>query len=261
MDCSNAMDRLIECLLTQKPPESAVPDEVVAHIAGCRACIEELDALSSALTGEPSALQAETDRLLFGESPNYNSFEEWFRLQHGEAAPFAEVAAPAKVSLWQDLTQELHRLITEIPILIGKTAASFGQLPPLLAPQLAPVGVYRTRASISATGEGEALGELLELPHAEANLVLKIHRGPVFDGKGTLVLEVGAIRPPQPIAEARVTLRDEDGGLLEGTSTDADGLAFFRELDLGKYIIQVEHVGQTWEFAVTLQELRGPCIS
>jgi hypothetical protein len=58
-----------------------------------------------------------------------------------------------------------------------------------------------------------------------------------------------------------VTLRDEGGGLQEGTSTDEDGLALFRELDLGKYIIQVERAGQTWEFAVTLQELRGPGIA
>jgi len=79
--------------------------------------------------------------------------------------------------------------------------------------------------------------------------------GPVFDGKGTLVLEIGTIAPPQPSEQVKVALRDEDGVLLESMPTDEDGLAFFRKLDFGKYIIQVEHAGQTWEFAVTLNPL------
>ena len=68
MDCSNAIDRLIEYLLTRKPAELDVADDigpdVIGHIAGCRACIEELDAISSALTGEPSTLKEEADELL-----------------------------------------------------------------------------------------------------------------------------------------------------------------------------------------------------
>ena len=305
MDCSKAIDQLIERLLTWKPPQPAVPDQVVAHIAGCRACIEELDALSSALTGEPSTLKVETDKLLtlrqaqgtacqecldalgmyvedqvagedvakhypkvahhlqscagcreqynmlyelmqqeaagaFGEPPSYMDFGEWFRRQRTAA------------DLWEQPIQNLHRLMTDILILIGKTAASFGRLPSPLAPQLVPVGVYRKRAPIPTTEEREAFVELLELPHAEANLVIKFSMGPVVEGKGTLVLEVGTIRPPQPIAEAKVTLRDEDGMLLESTPTDEDGLALFRELDVGKYIIQVEYAGQTWMLPVTL---------
>lgn len=153
---------------------------------------------------------------------------------------------------------ELRRLVAEVPILIGETVASFGQLPPPLAPRLVPAGAYRKREPIpGAEKEEEEVVELLEIPHRDDNLVIRLRLGPVFDGKGTLVLEVGTLEPSQPIEQAKVTLRDEDGGLLEGTPTDEDGLAFFRELDLGKYIVQVEHAGQTWEFGVTLAPVVG----
>lgn len=296
MECPDVIDQLIEHLLTREPREPAVPEELVSHIAGCRRCIEELDAISSVLTGEASTLREEADKLLtcqecldalgayvedevagedvaaryprverhlqscsscreqydllhelvqqeaagaFGEAPSYMTFEEWFQRQ--EQAP-----------LWQELARELRRLMTEIPIRVAETTASFGQLPPPLTPQLVPAAAYRNKELLPTAEEGEELIEVLELPHREANLVIRVRMGPVFDGKGTLVLEVSTIEPSQPIEQAKVTLRDEDGGLLEGAPTDEDGLASFRELDIGKYTIQVEHAGQTWEFGVTL---------
>jgi hypothetical protein len=67
-----------------------------------------------------------------------------------------------------------------------------------------------------------------------------------------LALAVNTIVPPQPIAQARVTLRDADGALLEGAVTGEDGVVLFRDLELGAYLIRAEHAGQAWEFPLSL---------
>jgi hypothetical protein len=307
------MNRLIEHLVARTSRGLEVPDEVKMHIAGCRACIEELNAISTALTGQPSTLKDTASQFLtceecqhalpayiegriagenvaalysgveqhlqgcaacreryetlyevmqaeaagaFDEPPHYMTFEEEFRLQSPEQAAAAESAAEAIGAMWQQLAGDVHQLMADIPILIGKTIASFGSLPIPLAPRLVPVGVYRKKETPTAEKEEEFV-ELLELPHPEANLVIKLSMSSVSDGKGTLVLQVGTIASPRLIPQAKATLRDADDVLLESTPTDKDGLAVFRDLDTGKYNVLVEHAGQTWKFSVNLRPWPG----
>lgn len=69
MKCSDVVDQLVEHLLTRQPATPVVPDEIMAHIVGCPSCIAELDAISSALTGKPSRLREQADRLLGPQQP------------------------------------------------------------------------------------------------------------------------------------------------------------------------------------------------
>ncbi len=150
--------------------------------------------------------------------------------------------------LWKQTAEGLHRLAATIPVLIDRAGASFGVLAAPLTVQLAPIPVYRDKRPRAPAEEARDFLELLALPHPEANLMLKVSLGPVFEDRGVLALAAGTIDPPQPIAQARVTLRDADGTLLEGASTGADGVVLFRDLDIGEYLIRVEYAEKAWEF-------------
>ena len=157
-----------------------------------------------------------------------------------------------EADLWQQAAQGLYRLAAVIPVLIGRAAASFGALASPLTVQLAPIPVYRQKKPLAPAEEARDFAEILDLPHPETNVTLKVSLGPVFDGKGVLALAVNTIVPPHPIAQASVTLRDADGALLEGAFTGEDGVVLFRDLELGAYLIRAEHAGQAWEFPLSL---------
>lgn len=168
------------------------------------------------------------------------------------ASPRGAFRRGPESDLWQQAAQGVHRLAVAIPVLIGRAAASFGALAAPLTVQLAPVPVYRHKTPLAPAEEARDFAELLELPHPETNATLRLSLGPVFEGRGSLALAVNTIEPSQPIAQARVTLRDADGALLEGAFTGADGVVLFRDLDVGEYLVRVECAGQVWEFPLSL---------
>lgn len=167
------------------------------------------------------------------------------------ARPGEALRRDAESDLWQQAAQGVHRLAAAIPVLIDRAAASFGALAASLTVQPAPVPVYRRRTP-QAPAAARDFAELLELPHPETNTTLRLSLGPVFAGRGSLALAVNTIEPSQPIAQARVTLREADGALLEGAFTGEDGVVLFRDLEVGEYLIRAEHAGQAWEFPLSL---------
>lgn len=90
----------------------------------------------------------------FGPLPGYPSFTEVMQTQN---------------PLWQKMMDDLFALAHEITIRIG-AAARFGDLPALLQPQLAPAPVLRTTKHL-------APAQQLELPHSEANLLIRLAVG------------------------------------------------------------------------------------
>ena len=178
----------------------------------------------------------------------------------GHAAPLP-AASPGETfrravesDLWQQAARGVYRLTRAIPVLIGQVAAAFGALAAPLTVQLAPVPLYRSKRPFDTAEEARDFIELLELPHRETNVTLKVSLGPVYEGLGSLALALKHDPAPQPIAQARVTLRDADGVLLEGAFTGEDGVVLFRDLDAGAYLIRAEHAGQAWEFPLSLAQ-------
>lgn len=196
----------------------------------------------------------------------------WGRPAAAEHAETQAAARPEEVSLrkevplqslpsglWQGAMEGMVRLAAAIPVLIGRAGATFGALAAPLTVQLAPVPVYRDKRSLAPTEETRDFREVLELPHHDFNMTIKLSLGPVFGDKGSgrcqvsVALAVNQIAPPEPIAQARVTLRDAGGGLLEGASTGDDGVVLFRDLEVGGYLIRVEHAGRALELQLVLQ--------
>lgn len=233
---------------------------VVRHLAACPHCAAahaSLAHLFSLAQGESGAAPSSYPR------PDLSFLRDREPSARGAAAmqePAGSLpaATPGKIflsipeaDLWQQAVQGLHRLAAVIPVLIGRAGASFGALAAPLTVQLTPVPVYRGKGSLVPAEEARDFRELVELPHPETNVTLKVSIGPVFQGQGSLALAVNKIDPPQPIAQARITLRDADGALLEGASTGDDGVVLFRDLDIGEYLIRVEHGERAWEFPLT----------
>jgi hypothetical protein len=230
-ECLARLDPYVEEWLAGVDLASRYP-MVAAHLASCPACREQAELLYELLQGESQSA---------AETPSYLSFERWFQEHHAEE-PVAGRAA--QTGMWEQVAQGRHRLAAEITVVMEGGKAFFANLVTALTPQLAPATLYRNAST--------AGGALLELPHAVANLVVKVQLGPVVENMGTVVIEIGTITPPQPIAQARVNLRDDQESLLEAAQSDADGFVIFRQLEAGKYGIQVEHADQVWNFAVTL---------
>ena len=276
-DCREVIEAF-EAILNDPAAHGPEIGEMLAHVGTCPACRERASQLARLL----AAGTADEDVLTCGECeellPGYLAAEslggaaevEWSRVvRHLAACPHCAAAmqepagslpaaTPGKIflsipeaDLWQQAVQGLHRLAAVIPVLIGRAGASFGALAAPLTVQLAPVPVYRGKGSLVPAEEARDFRELVELPHPETNVTLKVSIGPVFQGQGSLALAVNKIDPPQPIAQARITLRDADGALLEGASTGDDGVVLFRDLDIGEYLIRVEHGERAWEFPLT----------
>lgn len=173
----------------------------------------------------------------------------------GAARALDQILQRPGVTWWQRMTEHLHRLTVEIPILVQETTAAFGNLPSGLAPQLTLVASLRTKSATDARATNAI--ELLTLPAPAADLQIKVSTGAVVNHQSTLIVQLETLMH-QPIAHARTTLRDGNGSLLEQRATDADGLVIFGELAPAKYNIQIKQAEQTLEFSVTLVASPNP---
>ena len=114
-------------------------------------------------------------------------------------------------------------------------------------------GLPSDKTPLAPAEEARDFAELLELaPPRDQHAHSRSVSDRFSKAKAALALAVNTIEPPQPIAQARVTLRDADGALLEGAFTGDDGVVLFRDLDVGEYLIRVEYAGQAWEFPLSL---------
>ncbi|MBV7327525.1 hypothetical protein KFU94_04540 [Chloroflexi bacterium TSY] len=156
--------------------------------------------------------------------------------------------------IWRHVNETLYELNDELSIRISHTRTVFDELSTSLNAHLMPVPALAMRDQTSKDTELHAPNQLLELPHPEANLVIRLNIEPVMDGQGDLILEICSLSPSAPLEQVKVTLRDEDENLLESTSTDQNGLATFGDLESGKYTVLVEHESHRWHLTVTLKE-------
>lgn len=244
---------------------------VKRHLAACPHCTAAYASLADLVASaygesgaEPPYYPRPNLSFLQGSEPwaaGSATTPEWSpSVAHDASPPVVSFEAEGRphapeADLWQQAAQGLYRLAAVIPVLIGRAAASFGALTSPLTVQLAPVPIYRGTGQLAPAEEARDFAEILELPHPETNVTLKVSLGPVFEGKGVLALVVNTIVPLQPVARTRVTLRDADGGLLEGAFTDADGVVLFRDLEVGEYLIRAEYSGQAWEFPLSVAVL------
>jgi hypothetical protein len=153
-------------------------------------------------------------------------------------------------ALWQRLAGNVNRVVGAIHVLLDRTQTHFGALPGGLTPNLMPTPVQRGPQVSPAAQENFV--EILELPDPVANRLIRVRVASAQAGRGALLLEVHELAPLQSISQARVTLNDNNGELLESTATQPDGKVFFRDLDPGDYLIQVEHQGTTTELTIVL---------
>lgn len=194
-------------------------------------------------------LLGEAAQSVLGEAPHTMNFAQWFEQQRSSAAAQNETASAG--GLWRQISATVQRLAVEIPIHIGQVRTAFGELAGQLTPQFEPALTYRNRPAVS--NNDAELDQVLHLPIADANLVIRLRTGMVARGRGMMVVEINELAAPSPLAQVKVTLRDADGGLLESIATDEQGRAIFRDLIIGGYQLQVEHQARSWEASITLR--------
>lgn len=201
------------------------------HVLTCAGCRAEVDLLLALLTAEDAA-----------PAPAYANFESWFAQQGAGEAEMEEARGLGQ--LWQQVDRGAHQLLDEIGVRLDEARAIFATLPGGLQAQ--------TVSGLAFRSQGDATVQLVELPHPDANIMVRMRTGQVINQAGTLILEISTIEPLRPVSGVRITLRDGDGALLEASASDAQGQAIFDELEPGTYRFRIEHGAQTWIFSVNL---------
>lgn len=201
------------------------------HFHTCTACRERVESLSAFAQADKAGE--------FGLAPSYLTFDAWLRKQQ---------------PLWKSITERAFELIEELTIEISDAANQFA-LSPALQSQLRLAPAELNRSLPRERLEEQPAIEMIELPRPESNLTVIVSMGAPAGGAGMLVVQVKTISPSGPIHKAVIHLLNAEGETLETAPTDQDGLVVFEQLALGKYIVTVEHAGETWRFSVTLSAI------
>lgn len=291
MDCSSATTALLDYLWPACPPAAPLAQAVLAHLAACEACRQQLAILGQAFTGSASTMTDSTDPLSCADCqshlPAYIEDESTgaavSRL-HPDIARHLAGCADCRVQ--HDLLWNLARADSAGALGPAPRYATFGERywqrhrEPGLWQQmtehcyrLTAELAFRVQHAVAAfwkppaqlalqlvpirdaaqNGSGSLpIVQMLELPHPATNTILKVSPGPVDAGRMTLVLAMAELLPSRPVVLARISLCDETGALMETTATGDDGLALFHDLIPGRYAIRAEHAGQAWEFYISL---------
>ncbi|MBU0490225.1 MAG: carboxypeptidase-like regulatory domain-containing protein [Chloroflexi bacterium] len=232
--CTATLPYYVHRQATSGDAEAAYP-HVKAHLDQCSGCAQAYQELYQ------MAAAAYADQIPVASS--YPAFDFSFLMQPTRT-PTLDWS-----QLWKDATAagaRVHRLATEITLSL---AAPFTQLAASLRPALVTVAVQPTR---DARVEGDETIEVLDLKYPPANLLIRIGRGPIMAQKTAVILDILQMEPPEPIPAARVTLCDEQGRLMERVGTDMAGSARFEDVEMGRYLVQVQRAEDTWELPVAL---------
>lgn len=231
-DCFEALDSYVEMELDGGDAAAQFPD-VAQHLGRCPACWREYQDLYQLLRGSREG------QLLSPPTP--------LRLDLSAILP-SEGVSPG---LWAGIEEGARQLAAEITVCLEALRMAFAPLPLVLQPCYATVGPTALRVALPEETPPEGR-EVLALPDEENNVVIRLGLGPVVRDRGILILEVGQLAPDAPIDQAKVMLSEADGSLLESTATNPEGVAVFRDLEVGQYRIGVEHNHKIWHLLVTV---------
>jgi len=227
VDCGELLSAYIEAELDGENAPSLYPT-VAEHLSTCEECSQEYDGLKSVL----SAYRADT-LVVPPTKPHFD-------------LSFLRGTQPT-TSLWQAVENtgaEVRRLFTDIQIILGRTAAVFGQLPSLLSPQLAP-------ALVTRAAQRQTQSQILSLPSSADDLSIGLAIGPVSQQEATIDIRTTQLSSGQPVPRARVAIRDADRRLLTIEHTGEDGRALFNHLGSGQYLVEVRYQTLVFELPLT----------
>ena len=155
-----------------------------------------------------------------------------------------------KVSMWERvdrLGKEIDRLVVQVRLVISQQVASFSPLPSPLKPSWVEVPALRGDAA-----EPDKDLQHLFLPSPERDVQLRLLVGPASEGVIALGLQMTRSSSDQPVARARVMLRDEKGRVLVGDLTDSEGRVAFPRIGSGSYLLEARHKDQAWELPISI---------
>lgn len=211
-------------------------DRVIHHLAHCTACREQYVLLSE-LVEELALAEAGMRQL----------------------SDAATEQATSPNALWRLLDEHIRELVAPLRIRVGQWGAAFAAWPSALsdllpAPQPATSALMRHSEPMQPDESLAYAVQWIELPDTGNNVLVRVGTGASQNAQATIVLKLATMSTAAPLEHGRVSLRDQGGELLERVATDADGLALFQHLPVGKYRLTVEQGGGQWEVNVLIEE-------
>jgi hypothetical protein len=204
---------------------------VRAHLNTCTECRDAYDEVKSLLLKERQGMLAQPP---MEPALDFSYLED----------------AGTQAGIWEQVERlgvEANRLVVQLRVLISQQAASLHSLPAPLAPSWVAVPALRDE---SADVDRDL--QVLTLPSPDQDVVLRLVVGPVTGGVITLGLQATQGSSGQPLARARVNLRDEKHRVLVGDLTDADGRVSFTRISAGSYLLEARHGDALWELPISI---------
>jgi hypothetical protein len=196
-----------------------------AHVLRCAYCAEELISLSEVMSAVAARQLPEV---------------------YGAVLDLSFLAEP--LVAWTALPDSLRRLAGEVRIAIGEAAAHFLDAPGL--PAAGPAALPALRDGGDDAG-GE-VGQVLVLPDAAADLTIRLTVGPATGGRAAVALTLGRLEGGDPLPDTRVVLYDGKERLLASATTESDGSALFRDLVIGRYLVEVRRGPERWRLPLVV---------
>ena len=225
--------------------DGVITPEIADFLAGQKA----LAHLGSEIEAEVATLLAATTADEFVEPPPFPNFVEQFETRaKSETRQETQMKVTSQV-IWEATKaagQQILRLFTEIPVIIGRETASFGRLvDPLASVEIVSPSVR------GREGEAQKLGQTLPLTSDELGLSLNLKIGPSSNDTATLSVQVFELSSQQPVRRARVSFRNIESDALESDITREDGTVTFQDIEIGRYMIEVRYLDKSLELPIT----------
>ncbi len=228
--CEDMLDQYVDEELAGKDAAKLFPD-VNTHLNECTSCQESYQELKALLLMQRQGT--------FVEPPVEANFD------------FSFIPAPQPTSIWQMVEKagrEVKQLFTELRVVVEKGEAFFDQLPNPLKAEWDVVLMPSRR-----TSEQKRV-PLLLLPSPEHDLALHLMVNPPGpkEKEPVLIVDVKKHSSQQPVARARVTMRDKNHRMLESNVTREEGRVTFANVRSGTYLVEVKYKKQRWELSITV---------
>lgn len=229
ISCAESRQHIASYHQWQQNPANTFPllPDVQTHLARCPYCQLELQRLQTTinqLEGEPltSARAQRTFDLSFIDAP-------------------LPRFTPTE-SIW-NIEQQVRKLFEQIQIRVSETKATIASLSPQLAP-LSLAGAMRSEDDLQYAA--------LVLPDLDAKIHFQIESKPSRDGTALLTLRIFDTETNSPIPNARVSLRNREGGLIASSLTATNGELTFPRIPVDRYTIQTHYQDKTWELSISI---------
>lgn len=229
-------------LLSDLTSDDTTLRQALEHIVTCANCAHHIEQLQQLLFANQQAMSLSENQIF----DLLMTIEDDGLPELTTIPEFDFSFLTRKPTWWEKLTEKVQQFTSTITVEVTAQLAMFNDLPATL--QVAPVSGDSFRAVV-----GHSNNQVLVLPTTDANVSIQLVVGPVVEQRAAITIKLHDTPTNAPCANMSVRLYDDKRQLLSILTTSGDGDAVFRDVVMGRYIVQVRLQESQWEVPLLLK--------